>query len=192
MIEKADCPSCPSHSRKNVHWEPNSIGKNRLTLIDPIELFRLCAANQQNSDAWVELLRRYRSVFKNIIRSCIKQRQGSANPDVMAMWGANDFFQNFILRLIENDCAEMKMFSGKSEKELLSYLARICQRAVIGELFRGRPPCPVCSKDPIVWLSWRFFRRRTKTTSPSKRLAEINHNDWVRWVRRTPHGLQQG
>ena len=48
----------------------------------------------------------------------------------------NDLFQNAIIRLVANDCAAMKRFSGKDEGELMAYLAVICRSSVLDTLRR--------------------------------------------------------
>jgi RNA polymerase sigma factor (sigma-70 family) len=110
-------------------------------LLDPIELFRLCAADRENSDAWSEFLRRYTTRLKYFIQGTLRQTHGyPATQHDAATSGAiqeSDLFQNAILRLVENDCAAMKRFSGTSEDDLLAYLAVICRSAVLDTLRRS-------------------------------------------------------
>lgn len=113
----------------------------KLNILDPVDLFQICASNRENSEAWSEFLRRYTSKLKFFIRGTLHQVLGhSANPDFSITTGGiqeGDLFQNAILRLVENDCAAMKRFSGISENELLAYLAVICRSAVLDTLRRN-------------------------------------------------------
>jgi len=103
--------------------------------INTIELFQFCAADRENSVAWSEFLRRYTPRLKQFIRGTLRQvsRYSACGPDSMTSGGIqeNDFLQNTIVRLVENDCAAMKRFSGNSEDELLAYLAVICRSCVL-------------------------------------------------------------
>jgi RNA polymerase sigma factor (sigma-70 family) len=103
-----------------------------LCLLDPIELFKLCAADRENSDAWSEFLRRYMKKMQYFIRGAMRQAGiGSTHPFDRVTYQESDFFQNTIIRLVENDCAAMKRFSGASENALLAYLAVICRSVVL-------------------------------------------------------------
>jgi RNA polymerase sigma factor (sigma-70 family) len=98
---------------------------------DTIELFHLCASDRDNSDAWDEFLRRYTAKIKYFIRGAMRQaRMGFAHPVDTAAFQECDFFQNTIVRLVENDCAAMRKFSGASENALSAYLAVICRSVV--------------------------------------------------------------
>jgi RNA polymerase sigma factor (sigma-70 family) len=100
--------------------------------LESIELFHLCAANRENSDAWSEFLRRYMTKIRYFIRGTMRQaKTGSAHPGDLVAFQESDFFQNTIVRLVENDCAAMKRFSGASENALLAYLAVICRSVVL-------------------------------------------------------------
>ena len=106
-----------------------------LRLLDPVELFHLCAADCENTDAWTELLRRYTVKLKHFIFGTLRQVLGHSafRKDSIASGGIqeNDLLQNSIVRLVKNDCAAMKRFSGTSEEELLDYLAVICRSSVL-------------------------------------------------------------
>jgi RNA polymerase sigma factor (sigma-70 family) len=112
-----------------------------LSILDPIELFQLCAAERENSSAWSEFLRRYTAKLKFFIHGTLRLIFGySAYQNESATSGGiqeSDLFQNMIIRLVENDCAAMKRFSGKSENELLAYLAVICRSSVLDTLRRN-------------------------------------------------------
>jgi RNA polymerase sigma factor (sigma-70 family) len=104
-------------------------------LLDPIELFNLCAAHREDSAAWTEFLRRYTVKIKHFIHGAVRQTLGGgAYPNDSSAFHENDLFQNIIIRLVENDCAAMKRFSGTSENALLAYLAVICRSTVLDEL----------------------------------------------------------
>lgn len=111
-----------------------------LHLLDSIDLFKLCALNREDADAWSEFLRRYTVKLKHFIRGALKQASGyTQNPKIPISSGGIqelDLFQNVIVRLVENDCAAMKRFSGASENDLLAYMAVICRSTVLDTLRR--------------------------------------------------------
>lgn len=107
-----------------------------LRLLDPIELFGICADDRQNSDAWREFLHRYTAKLKYFINGTLRQVFGSS-PSHLSSIQESDLFQNAIVRLVENDCAAMKRFSGTSESDLLAYLAVICRSSVLDTLRRN-------------------------------------------------------
>jgi RNA polymerase sigma factor (sigma-70 family) len=115
--------------------------KMEVRLLDPIELFQLCAADRENSDAWGEFLRRYATKIRYFIQGTLRQTFGypAHQRESTAAGGIqeSDLFQNAILRLVENDCAAMKRFSGTSENDLLAYLAVICRSSVLDTLRRN-------------------------------------------------------
>jgi RNA polymerase sigma factor (sigma-70 family) len=125
-------------------------------LLDPIELFKLCAAHRENSDAWVEFLRRYTAKIKHFIHGALRLALGGcAYPSDAAEFQESDLFQNIIVRLVENDCAAMKRFSGASENALLAYLAVICRSAVLDEIrhnaaYKRRRPVGMENNESIV------------------------------------------
>ena len=107
--------------------------KAEVCLLDAIELFQVCAADRENSDAWREFLRRYTTKIRLFISGTLRQVLGSSafQPGNIQ---ESDLFQNAIVRLVENDCAAMKRFSGASENDLLAYLAVICRSSVLDTL----------------------------------------------------------
>jgi len=107
-----------------------------LRLLDPIELFQVCAADRENSDAWREFLRRYTAKLGHFINGTLRQVFGSSASQPGSIQ-ESDLFQNAIVRLVENDCAAMKRFSGTSENDLLAYLAVICRSSVLDTLRRN-------------------------------------------------------
>lgn len=110
--------------------------------LHPVELFSRCAADRTDAVVWSEFLRRYVHKIKYFIRGTLRRTFGTeSDPGVFVVRGAvqeSDLLQNFILRLVENDCAVMKRFSGTTEDELLAYLAVIARSVVIDTLRRLR------------------------------------------------------
>jgi RNA polymerase sigma factor (sigma-70 family) len=105
-----------------------------------IELFHLCAGDPGYSEAWAEFLRRYSVKLKYFISGTLRQLDRSSSGGASVFSGGiqlTDLFQNAVLRLVENDCAAMKRFSGKDESELLAYLAVICRSSVLDTLRRN-------------------------------------------------------
>jgi RNA polymerase sigma factor (sigma-70 family) len=106
-----------------------------LTSIDSVVLVALCAARQEDSELWSEFLRRFTPKIKAFIRATLRHALG-ASADLggpAASLDTNhesDLLQNTILRLVQNRCAALKRFSGRTESELLAYLAVIARSAV--------------------------------------------------------------
>jgi RNA polymerase sigma factor (sigma-70 family) len=127
-----------------------------INLLDSIELFRVCAAHREDSDAWAEFLRRYTAKIKHIIHGAVRQALGGyAYPNDSASFQESDLFQNIIIRLVENDCAVMKRFSGTTEDTLLAYLAIICRSTVLDDMrhnaaCKRRRPAGMENKEAIV------------------------------------------
>ena len=105
--------------------------------LDAIELFRICAADTENSEAWSEFLRRYSVKIRYFIKGTLRQLSASSSSNIQVFQDGtqeSDLFQNAIIRLVANDCAAMRRFSGKDECELLAYLAVICRSTVLDTL----------------------------------------------------------
>ena len=111
-------------------------------LLHPVTLFHLCASDRENFEAWSEFLYRYSGKLKYFIRGSIRQVLGSSgifdNPTVAVGMQESDLFQNTILRLVEKNCAAMKRFSGKTEDDLLTYLAVISRSTVLDAFRRSK------------------------------------------------------
>ncbi len=109
---------------------------------DPVELFLLCAADRENAALWSEFLGRYACKIKYFIRGTLRRNFGAEpEPGADTVRGGiqeSDLLQNTILRLVENDCAAMKRFSGATEGELLAYLAVISRSVVMDAMRRHR------------------------------------------------------
>ncbi len=111
----------------------------KLRSLDAVELFHICADDTGNSEAWTEFLRRYTIKIKYFIGGTLRQLASqTASGSSMQACGVqeSDLFQNSIIRLVSNECAAMKRFSGKNEDELLAYLAVICRSSVLDTLRR--------------------------------------------------------
>ncbi len=146
-----------------------------LCMLDSVELFKLCANDRENSDAWSEFLRRYAVKLRHFIHGTLRQITGASayRDDSITSSGIqeSDLFQNAIVRLVENDCAAMKRFSGTTEKELLAYLAVICRSVVLDALRRDH----ASKRKPVVTLSETSMRdlvrdRRILDLSESERI----------------------
>jgi RNA polymerase sigma factor (sigma-70 family) len=106
--------------------------------IDPVELFLLCAQDTANSELWTEFLRRYTPKIKAFIRRCLSQSWGDAGSRMsIGEIQESDLFQNVIVRLVKNDCAAMKQFSGEREDDLLAYMA-VITRSVVRDCQRSQ------------------------------------------------------
>jgi RNA polymerase sigma factor (sigma-70 family) len=128
-----------------------------LHLFDSIDLFQRCAENREDSSAWAEFLHRYAAKVKYFIRGALRQASAYASypqsPIASGSIQEGDLFQNVIVRLVENNCAAMKRFSGASENDLLAYLAVICRSTVLDTLRRNnalkRRALPVEMEDSL-------------------------------------------
>ena len=80
--------------------------------------------------------------MKQFIRGMLRQSYGfsagAENAFIIGNLQESDLFQNVIVRLVENDCAAMKRFSGSAEEELLAYLAVISRSVVMDAMRRHR------------------------------------------------------
>ncbi len=105
--------------------------------VDPVGLFLRCAGDRCNTEYWSEFLQRYGCKIKQFIRGTLRQDFGSSVDATGSVLGVHesDLFQNTILRLVDNDCAAMKKFSGTCEGELLAYLA-VISRCVVRDTMR--------------------------------------------------------
>jgi RNA polymerase sigma factor (sigma-70 family) len=138
-------------------------------LLHSIILFRLCASDRDNTEAWAEFLNRYANKIKYFIRGTIRQILGSAmdlnDPAFAGSMQESDLFQNTIIRLVENDCAAMKRFSGKTENELLAYLAVISRSTVMDALRRYK----AIKRQPADKSS---EKQKAEISSPSRRIRD--------------------
>jgi RNA polymerase sigma factor (sigma-70 family) len=98
--------------------------------MDSVELAHLCGAKQQDSELWTEFLRRFTPKIKSFIRSTLRQRGNAGSAACIDSNQESDLFQNTILRLVKNNCAALKRFSGTTESELMLYFAVIARSTV--------------------------------------------------------------
>lgn len=138
---------------------PQTFGKD-LQFIDTLELLSLCAEDTGNSAVWTEFLRRFTPKIKEFIRGTVRQslRDSSFLTEESTLSGGfqeSDLFQNTIVKLVENDCAALRRFTGRSEQEFLAYLAVISRSIVRDSLRRQRAlkrpatQCDFTSDSPI-------------------------------------------
>lgn len=98
-------------------------------------LMALCARDRQNALLWAEFLRRVTPKIRCFIKGTLQQTLGgyASTTDRMTTPGGmqeKDLFQNTIVRLVENDCAVMRRFSGNTDEEVVAYLAVITRSVV--------------------------------------------------------------
>lgn len=129
-----------------------------LRQLDSTALSSLCANDPENSDLWSEFLRRFTPKIRFFIRGTLRQSMsGIAHVSDSAVYleaaQEIDLFQNTILRLVENNCAALRRFSGTTEAELLAYFAVIA-RSTVRDYFRRQRarkrlswPAVAASKD---------------------------------------------
>src|SRR5262245_59802722 len=108
--------------------------------IETVELVSLCAKDTGNSVLWSELLRRITPKIKTFIRGTLRLHTGgsfgvSDAPLLSGGFQESDLFQNTIVRLVQNDCAVMRRFSGITEEEFMAYLA-VITRSVVSDFLR--------------------------------------------------------
>jgi len=104
--------------------------------IETVELVSLCAKDTGNSALWSELLRRITPKIKTFIRGTLRQHAGVSNaPLLSGGFQESDLFQNTIVRLVQNDCAVMRRFSGITAEEFMAYLA-VITRSVVSDFLR--------------------------------------------------------
>src|SRR5262245_41887890 len=79
-----------------------------------------CVQDTRDTIAWSKFLCRFTPKLKFFIRGTL--RQSGAQPEIEQ---EKDLLQSTIVRLVENDCAVLRRFSGSTEEELNAYLAVI-------------------------------------------------------------------
>lgn len=106
------------------------------------ELISACALDRANAALWSEFLRRYGPKVIQFVRATLYLTLGTASPaHAAAELGGmqeNDLFQSTIVRLVQNDCAAMRRFSGTTEYEWLAYLAIVTRSIIRDSLRRQR------------------------------------------------------
>jgi RNA polymerase sigma factor (sigma-70 family) len=107
--------------------------------MDCAHLISACAGDTGGGIIWREFLKRYSSKTKQFIRrACFLwlPEMGSSSVCLPGAIQQSDLFQIVITRLVENECAVMKAFSGTTEDEWLAYLAAIASSVVCASLRR--------------------------------------------------------
>ena len=134
--------------------------------IETVELVSLCAQDTGNSALWSELLRRITPKIKTFIRGTLRQNRGgsfgpSDAPLLSGGFQESDLFQNTIVRLVQNDCAVMRRFSGITEEEFMAYLA-VITRSVVSDFLRRQtsPEAPDQPYPDLPGLPVRIENRR--------------------------------
>ncbi len=120
-------------------------------------LMALCARDRQNALLWAEFLRRVTPKIRCFIKGTLQQAIGgymSESERMTTPGGAQekDLFQNTIVRLVENDCAVMRRFTGSRDEEVVAYLAVVTRSVVRDclrmELARRRPRTAALEEFP--------------------------------------------
>jgi RNA polymerase sigma factor (sigma-70 family) len=121
-----------------------------LRTIDSVSLVSMCAQKPEDSELWAEFLRRFSPKLKLFIAMMLKTYSGTKNSFSASfdfIQGSSDLLQNTVLRLVQNDCAALKRFSGTTESELLAYLAVIA-RSSVRSLVRNK-----CAQRRFLWFA---------------------------------------
>jgi RNA polymerase sigma factor (sigma-70 family) len=120
----------------DIEPERRNIDPGRMTWR---ELLCACAERRSDSELWTEFLRRYghriKQFVKGTLRIAIGKRGAGAPSAVLGGMQVSDLVQSTILRLVEQDCAAIRRFSGNSDFEWLAYLA-VITRSVVRESIR--------------------------------------------------------
>jgi RNA polymerase sigma factor (sigma-70 family) len=125
------------YNRCMAHMVSSEVQPRGFQALHPVALFSLCAHGEERSAAWTEFLRRYETRIRYFIRGTLRQA-GADKRGALGGVQEGDLFQNTVLRLVENDYAAIKRFSGTREDELLAYLAVISRSVVRDHLRRHR------------------------------------------------------
>jgi RNA polymerase sigma factor (sigma-70 family) len=103
------------------------------------ELLSACARDRGNSALWAEFLGRYdrkiRYYIKDLLQRTVGKMSAAETSGILGGMQCSDLFQSTIVRLVENDCAALRKFSGSTESDWLAYLA-VVTRSVVRESLR--------------------------------------------------------
>src|SRR5436190_773537 len=96
--------------------------------VDSLELWSRCARDTTSTALWTEFLRRFTPRINLFIKTTLRQSLPSSQwkssaSTISGGAQASDLVQMTIIRLVQNDCAAMKRFSGSSDADLIAYLA---------------------------------------------------------------------
>ncbi len=157
--------------------------------LDSLRLIALCASDTQSAAHWSEFVRRFGPKLRLFIRGTLWQSAGGAGAQASLFVGGvqeNDLFQNTIIRLVENDCAALKRFSGKSEADFLAYLA-VISRSVVRDYMRRH----CAKKRPLALIPSPHGDVHEKTTPAGLQQVEksVLAREIVGLSRRTIHSL---
>jgi RNA polymerase sigma factor (sigma-70 family) len=155
---------------------------------DSLTLVSLCAQNPTHHALWSEFLGRFGGKLKFFIRMTLQSKGGNAfSTRALAglpMKGEADLLQDTVLRLVENDCAALKRFSGTTEENLFAYFAVIARSVVCDYCRRQRAqkrPRWQSSDDPATLEERQVYRpqrdrseRAPEKTILARELEEIS------------------
>jgi RNA polymerase sigma factor (sigma-70 family) len=113
-----------------------SAHSSNLQQIDSIALASLCAEDLTDSDLWAEFLRRFAARIKFFIKGTLRQSSSQAAQLLLQDAQESDLLQSVIIRLMDNDGAALRRFSGTTEGDLLAYLAVVARSVVRDSLRR--------------------------------------------------------
>ena len=103
---------------------------------DFLDLWTRCSRDTNDTPRWTELLGRIAPKIKLFTRITLRQKLRKADSStILGLTQESDFLQMTIIRLVQNDCAAMRRFSGSSEDNLFAYLA-VITRSVIRDFIR--------------------------------------------------------
>lgn len=137
------------------------------------ELVSACTRDMDDSALWREFLCRYGSKIKQFIRGTWRLSIRETNRFMDARLGGvqeNDLFQSTIVRLVEQDCAAMKRFSGKTEDAWLAYLA-VITRSVVRDWTRQQRRLKRPGGAKVVAMPLRRARRLALRQEGTEHLA---------------------
>lgn len=145
-------------------------------------LMALCARDRHNALLWAEFLRRVTPKIRCFIKGTLQQSLGGymSEADRMTTPGGaqeKDLFQNTIVRLVENDCAVMRRFSGNTDEEVVAYLAVVTRSAVRDclrrEMARRRPTSRLFEGAPAAAMAGATAARREPQAEQAVLLREV-------------------
>ncbi len=157
--------------------------------LDSLRLVALCASDTQSAAHWSEFVRRFGPKLRLFIRGTLWQSAGSAGAQASLFAAGvqeNDLFQNTVIRLVENNCAALKRFSGNSEADFLAYLA-VISRSVVRDYMRRH----LAQKRPLAAVSSRRGDADGKSAPAGLQQVEksVLARELVGLSRRTIHSL---
>jgi RNA polymerase sigma factor (sigma-70 family) len=128
-------PRIPIHFCRETAYIDRQMTKPDPGQISSVVLLSLCARDREDSILWAELLRRTAPRIKQFIRGTLRQSSTGTAFSHPVELQESDLFQSAIMKLVENDCAAMRRFSGTTDEELMAYLA-VITRSVVRDCLR--------------------------------------------------------